>query len=310
VTTAAPGAIKQLLAAVAKDVEAGLDRWLPPAAGDASRRLAEAMRYSAMDGGKRVRPALCLLTAEALGGRRERALPAACALEMIHVYSLVHDDLPAMDDDEMRRGRPTNHVVFGEAMAILAGDGLQGHAFDTLARAYEDDPALGLDLVRLLAEAAGPVGMVLGQAIDMAAEGRGPKGAAALPRTEAALEDLHRRKTGALLRASVLMGARVAGARPGDARWEALDAYARAVGLCFQVMDDVLDCTATTAALGKTAGKDAAQDKLTYVALLGLEGARQKAARLEAEALARVESLGPKAAPLAELARFIVSRAS
>ncbi|MCO5168816.1 MAG: polyprenyl synthetase family protein [Planctomycetes bacterium] len=274
---------------------------MPPVAGDPTR-LHEAMRYSALDGGKRVRPALCLFAAEALGGERARALTAACAVELIHVYSLVHDDLPAMDDDDLRRGRPTSHKAFGEATAILVGDGLQTLAFEALARAYADDPALGLDLVRLLAEAAGAAGMVGGQALDMAGQH--------LPREEAALEGLHRMKTGALLRASVLLGARVAGARPREARWDALDAYARAVGLCFQVMDDVLDCTASTEALGKTAGKDAAQDKLTYVALLGLDGARAKAERLLDDALDALADLGAAADPLRALARFVVDRGS
>ncbi len=300
--------IKARLGAIQKDVETALERYLP-VAGDPSR-LHEAMRYSAMQGGKRVRPALCLLAAEAVGGALSRALPAACALEMIHVYSLVHDDLPAMDDDDLRRGKPTNHKVFGEATAILVGDALQAHAFETIGKAYHDDPALGLDLVRLLAEAAGATGMVHGQALDMAgapSRGEAPR-MAALPRTEAALEDLHRRKTGALLRASVLMGARAGGERMTGPRWEALDGYARAVGLCFQVMDDVLDCTATTEELGKTAGKDVAQDKLTYVALLGLEGARAKAAGLEAEAVARIATFGPRAEPLRALARYVTSR--
>jgi geranylgeranyl pyrophosphate synthase len=293
--------IKDTLQAVRSDVEAALDRWLPPVAGDPTR-LHEAMRYSALDGGKRVRPALCLLSAEALGGARARALPAACALELIHVYSLVHDDLPAMDDDDLRRGRPTSHKAFGEATAILVGDGLQALAFEVLARGYQDDPALGLDLVRLLALAAGAPGMVGGQALDMAGH--------TLPQEEAALEGLHRMKTGALLRASVLMGARVAGAREGDAPWSALDAYAGALGLCFQVMDDVLDCTASTEQLGKTAGKDAEQHKLTYVALLGLDGARAKAARLERDAIAALAELGPRADALRELATFIVARSS
>lgn len=293
--------LKVLLEGVREDVEAALDRWLPPTAGDPTR-LHEAMRYSSLDGGKRVRPALCLLTAEALGGGRARAMPAACALEMIHVYSLVHDDLPAMDDDDLRRGRPTSHKVFGEATAVLVGDGLQALAFEVLARAYHDDPALGLDLVRLLAVAAGAPGMVGGQALDMVGH--------ELPRAEAALEGVHRMKTGALLRASVLMGARTAGAREGDARWVALDAYARALGLCFQVTDDVIDCTSTTAELGKTAGKDAEQDKLTYVALLGLDGARAKARRLEHDAIGALVELGAGAEPLRDLARYITSRTS
>lgn len=299
-----------MTAPAVESVRRDLDRLLPllearllePFRDGEALRLSEAMRYSLSAGGKRVRPVLCLLAAEAVGGGAEEALPGALALELVHTYSLVHDDLPAMDDDDLRRGRPTNHKVFGEATAILVGDGLQALAFEVLARAYDDDPRLGLDLVRLLAEAAGAPGMVGGQALDMAGQ--------QLPREERALEGLHRMKTGALLRASVLMGARVAGARPGEARWAALDAYAQAVGLCFQVMDDVLDVTASTAELGKTAGKDVAQNKLTYVALLGLDGARAKGKRLEEQALAALGELGPAAEPLRALARYITSRSS
>ncbi|MGE0711070.1 MAG: polyprenyl synthetase family protein [Planctomycetota bacterium] len=291
--------LKALLHEVQDEVEAELASRLPPTGGDASR-LFEALRYSALEGGKRLRPALAVLACEAAGGTRARALGAACAVELIHVYSLVHDDLPAMDDDDLRRGRPTSHKVFGEALAILAGDGLQCFAFETLADAYADDPALAVDLVRLLGRAAGVHGMVLGQAMDMAH--------AALPQDEGALEQLHRHKTGALLRASVLCGARVAGGRAGDAAYEALDGYSRALGLAFQVADDILDCTASTEVLGKTAGKDAEQGKLTYVALLGLEGARAKARALEAEALGHLAELGSAAEPLRALARYVVTR--
>ena len=292
------------LKAIADQVEAELDHWLPrPEATRDPSRLHEALRYSALGGGKRVRPALCLLAAEAVGGSAARALPAGAALELIHVYSLVHDDLPAMDDDDLRRGRATCHKAYSEWLAILVGDGLQARAFEVLARAYQDDPGLGLDLVRLLSEAAGAEeGMVHGQALDM--------GAAGSQGDERGLEALHRQKTGALLRASVLMGARVGGALPGEPRWEALDAYARALGLAFQVADDVLDCTASTATLGKTAGKDAAQGKVTYPALLGLPGARAKAAALRDEALRHVEGLGPAAEPLRALARYVVERSA
>ncbi|RMG09170.1 MAG: polyprenyl synthetase family protein [Planctomycetota bacterium] len=293
-------ALRTELKAIQATVEAELDRLLPPAEGDATR-LREAMRYSTLGGGKRVRPALCLLSCAAAGGERSRALPAACALEMIHVYSLVHDDLPAMDDDDLRRGRPTCHKAYGEATGILVGDGLQALAFEVLAREYASDPPLGLDLVGLLAQAAGAAGMVGGQALDMAAP-------ALADRSEAALEAIHAQKTGALLRAAVLMGARCAGTTAGSPRWASLDAYARAVGLAFQVADDILDCTATTEALGKTAGKDQAQDKLTYVALLGLEGARAKARSLEAAAGDALAAFGPEAAPLRQLAHFVVSR--
>jgi geranylgeranyl diphosphate synthase type II len=293
--------VKALLVEVQQLVEAELDRWLPQRSDD-DARLFEGMRYST-DGGKRVRPALCLMACEALGGSRERALAAACALELIHVYSLVHDDLPAMDDDDLRRGRPTSHKVFGEAMAILVGDGLQAAAFDILARAYTDDPSLAVELIGQLAAAAGCRGMVGGQAMDMV-----PPDAA--ERTEAALERIHRHKTGALLRASVLMGVRCAGVLPADPRWAAMDAFACAIGLAFQVADDILDCTATTEQLGKTAGKDTEQDKLTYVALLGLDGARAKAAALEASAHAQLEQVDGSTDALADLATFVVSRAT
>ncbi|MCA8925356.1 MAG: polyprenyl synthetase family protein [Planctomycetes bacterium] len=287
------------LAALRERVEAALGEWLPLPADDPGQLFA-ATRYSALEGGKRLRPALCLLGAEAVGGDVARALPAACALEMIHVYSLVHDDLPAMDDDDLRRGRPTCHKAYSEWLAILVGDGLQTRAFETLALAYADDPPLGLDLVRLLAEASGNLGMVGGQVRDMAAMGR--------DLDEAALEAVHREKTGALLRAAVLLGARIGGAQASDARFHALDRYARALGLAFQVADDILDCTASTAELGKTAGKDAEQGKLTYVSLLGLEGARSKAKALEATALAALSELGPAAEPLRQLASYVVDR--
>lgn len=292
--------MKAQLSEIQAAVEAELDRWLPNAA-DATQLL-DAMRYSTLAGGKRVRPALAVLSAEAVGGARERALPAGAALEMIHVYSLVHDDLPAMDDDDLRRGKPTCHKAYGDALAILVGDGLQALAFETLVRAYADDPALALDLVRLLAEAAGAGGMVLGQAMDMVA----PR----LPQTEETLEGIHRHKTGALLRAAVLLGARSAGVTESDPRWAAFDGYARALGLAFQVADDVLDCTQSTEVLGKTAGKDAEQGKLTYVALLGLDGARAKASALERAAIDHLADLGAPAEPLRALARYVVARSA
>jgi geranylgeranyl diphosphate synthase type II len=293
-------ALQDLLGGLRAEVEVALEEYLPSAEGDGTSLL-EALRYSALGGGKRVRPALALLACEAAGGERQRALGAACAVEFVHVYSLVHDDLPAMDDDDLRRGRPTSHKVYGEAMAILSGDALQCLAFETLAAAYADDPALAIDLVRLLGSAAGAEGMVIGQAMDMVAPER-------FPREEGALERLHRHKTGALLRASVLLGARVGGLRPGEANYEALDAYSQALGLAFQVADDILDCTASTEVLGKTAGKDEEQGKLTYVSLLGLEGARAKANALEADAIASLQALGEGADPLRALARYVVRR--
>jgi geranylgeranyl pyrophosphate synthase len=305
--TTNPQAVEALaqaaLARAQTEVEAALEQALPPPTEEPGR-LHEAMRYSTLGGGKRVRPALCLLTAEAAGGAhgRSRAFPAAAALECIHVYSLVHDDLPAMDDDDLRRGRPTSHKVYGEALAILVGDGLQALAFEILAEGYHDQPEVLGDLVRLLARASSSRGMVGGQAIDIAS--------ADLPREERALEGLHRRKTGALLRAAVLMGARAGGLPGADPRTDALDRFARAIGLAFQVADDIIDTTQPKEKLGKTPGKDAAQGKLTYVSLLGLEGAQKKARALEAEAHAALEPLGPSARDLRALATFVVSRTS
>lgn len=289
------------LARVQKEAEEALARFLPAGTPE---RLHEAMRYSTLGGGKRVRPTLCLLAAEAVGGEagRARALAAACALECIHVYSLVHDDLPAMDDDDLRRGRPTSHKVYGDALAILVGDGLQALAFEVLAESYAETPPLLASLVRQLAFASGSRGMVGGQAIDIAS--------ASMPREERALEELHRLKTGALLRASVLMGALAGGASERDPRFEALDRYARATGLAFQVADDILDSTQPAEKLGKTAGKDAAQGKLTYVSLLGVEGAKKKARALEEDAHRALAPLGEAGATLAALASFIVSRTS
>jgi len=292
--------LKERLAEIRSEVEAALEGFLPSAEGDLTR-LHEAFRYSTLGGGKRVRPALSLLACEAASGERSPALAAGCAVELIHVYSLVHDDLPAMDDDDLRRGRPTNHKVYGDATAILTGDGLQTAAFELLVREYSQDPALALDLVRLLSEGARD--MVYGQAIDMAAPEHFPK-------EEAALEELHRHKTGALLRAAVLLGARCGGLTPGQSRYEALDVYSQALGLAFQVADDILDCTADTATLGKTAGKDVEQGKLTYVALLGLDGARAKAKALELRAHEALSEFGEAGQTLAALATYVVSRES
>ncbi len=241
--------LKERLAEVRAEVESALEGFLPPAEGDRTR-LHEAFRYSTLAGGKRIRPALSLLACEAAGGQRAEALAAGCAVELIHVYSLVHDDLPAMDDDDLRRGRPTNHKVYGDAIAILVGDGLQTAAFELLVREYGQDPALALDLVRLLSEGARD--MVYGQAIDMAAPEHFPK-------EEAALEELPRHNT---------------------------------------------------ATLGKTAGKDLEQGKLTYVALLGLEGARAKAKALEVRAHEALSEFGDAGQTLAALASYVVSRES
>lgn len=299
------------------EVERALERWVPE---QAPAGLGAAMRYGVLDGGKRLRPLLVLAAAEAAGALadpacREAALRAACAVELIHAYSLIHDDMPCMDDDVMRRGKPTVHVKFGEAAAMLAGDAMQALAFEVLTP--EDDtfpPALQARLCCLLARAAGQDGMAGGQAIDLASVGR------ALD--ERALQDMHRRKTGALLQTSVLMGAacggiapRPAGAAPDagarDAAWQALSDYGAAVGLAFQVVDDILDVTQASGTLGKTAGKDADNNKPTYVTVLGLEAAQRRAEALRDEAHAALARSGlGDAAWLSVLADKVVQRDS
>lgn len=260
-------------------VETALERSLPASAPEP---ILDAMRYGLMGGGKRLRPCLTLATAEAvamrdktpLGDARSRALPAACALELIHSYSLVHDDLPAMDDDVLRRGRPTTHVVHGDGMAVLAGDGLLTHAFALLA----EGPAPAdrrIRAITVLASAAGAVGMVGGQAIDLIAAGK-VKSYPATPLDAETLQDMHARKTGALLRAAATLGAILAGA--DAATISAIDRYATDLGLAFQIIDDVLDVESSNEALGKTVGKDAAAGKPTYPALYGLEQSKQLAA--------------------------------
>jgi geranylgeranyl diphosphate synthase type II len=260
-------------------------------------RLADAMRYAVLGDGKRVRPLLAVAAFEAVGGVGDAILPVAGAVELIHAYSLVHDDLPAMDDDDTRRGRPTCHRAFDESTAILVGDGLQALAFGWLAEAPLPDAAR-VRLVAELAAAAGPAGMVGGQQADMEAQG-----------AEGDLERLrsiHAHKTGALLTACVRMGA-IAGAA-GNAALADLTFFGERIGLAFQVADDVLDVTADTAHLGKTAGKDLAQRKLTYPALLGLDAARALAPRLKEEAVAHIAHMGPAAEPLRALAAYIVER--
>jgi farnesyl diphosphate synthase len=275
-------------------VEHALDRALPPAGG-AAPRLVEAMRYATLGGGKRIRALLAYAAGEFAGAAPDDVDAPAAAVEMIHAYSLVHDDLPSMDDDTMRRGRPTCHVAFGEATALLAGDALQAQAFEVLGAARLRDASAAC---ALLARAAGAAGMAGGQAIDLDATGT--------RMDERALETMHRLKTGALIRAAVRLGALAGRALPPDAE-RALDAYAGAAGLAFQVVDDVLDVAATSTALGKTAGKDAAQGKPTYVSLLGLEAARAKARRLGDEARAALDGHGASRR-LAEIADDIVRR--
>nr|WP_288257509.1 farnesyl diphosphate synthase [uncultured Pseudomonas sp.] len=266
-------------------------------------RLYQAMRYSVMNGGKRVRPLLVYAACEALEGDLERADGAACAVELIHAYSLVHDDLPAMDDDDLRRGQPTTHKAFDEASAILAGDGLQSLAFEVLAdhRRNPQDAETRLQMIELLSQAAGPAGMVGGQAIDLGSVGR--------RLDQQALEVMHRHKTGALIEASVALGALASG-NTDELAHKALLQYARAIGLAFQVQDDILDVESDTATLGKTQGKDEAHDKPTYPALLGLDAAKDYALELRDQALHVLRPFGNSAEPLRELARYIVERRS
>lgn len=257
------------------------------------------MRYAALDGGKRLRPMLVLAASELGGAVADAVGQAMAAIEMIHVYSLVHDDMPAMDNDSLRRGKPTCHIKYGEATTLLTGDALQTQAFDVLSRPTELPAARQLAMLSVLAKAGGSAGMAGGQAIDLANVGK--------QMVQADLERMHSLKTGALIRAAVLLGA-TACPDLSDAELAVLDAYAAKLGLAFQVIDDVLDCEADTATLGKTAGKDADNDKPTYVKLMGLEAARSYAHKLVAEAVALLEPFGDKALRLRQLAEFAVAR--
>lgn len=284
------------MAATQGRTETALSRLLP-ARDSIPQRLHDAMRYATLGGGKRVRPLLVFAAGELSNAPAERLAIAACAVELIHVYSLVHDDLPCMDNDVLRRGRPTCHIEFDEATALLVGDSLQTLAFELLA-----SHPLGqhqLEMITLLAQASGSCGMAGGQAIDLAAVGK--------PLEQAELELMHALKTGALIRAAVLLGA-LAGTPLSPEERQQLDRFAKRAGLLFQVVDDILDCTANTATLGKTAGKDAAADKPTYVALLGLDAAREYAQDLRHEALAALSGFGARARRLTELADFICHR--
>jgi farnesyl diphosphate synthase len=279
-------------------MECVLAEWLPPQ-NIAPQRLHEAMRYAVLGGGKRVRPLLALASGEVTHADPARVQHAAAAVELIHAYSLVHDDMPAMDDDALRRGKPTVHVEFDEATALLVGDALQSLAFDILAsQKLADDALTQLKMVQLLAQASGSRGMAGGQAIDLASVGK--------PLDLAELEFMHIHKTGALIRASVMLGAQCG--TLSDATTAALDHYAKCIGLAFQVVDDVLDAEAPTATLGKTAGKDAAHNKPTYVSLLGVARARELAQELRSDAHAALADLGAPAARLRQLADFVVER--
>lgn len=279
-------------------VEKGLSRCLP-AADIAPCRLHAAMRYSVLGAGKRVRPLLAFAAGELAGADPSRVEQAACAIELIHAYSLVHDDLPCMDDDNMRRGKPATHIEFDEATALLVGDSLQSLAFSVLAEArITDDPAAQLDMLALLARASGSRGMAGGQAIDLAVLGQ--------QLTLEELEFMHIHKTGALIRASVLLGAACGRLPPTEL--ESLDQFGKSVGLLFQIVDDILDTEADTATLGKTAGKDAAQNKPTYVSILGVTRARELANALRARALEALAPFGSRARRLSDLSHFIVAR--
>ena len=293
--------LKDTLKVFCERVDGALDRWLPQPAG-AERRLQEAMRYAVIGGGgKRIRPMLVYAAGQALDVPPEQLDAAACAVEIIHAYSLIHDDLPAMDDDDLRRGRPTCHKAFDEATAILAGDALQALAFEILASdtALQADAQTKLDMIHLLAAASGSIGMAGGQAIDLEAVGK--------PLSLEQLETMHRMKTGALIRASVLLG----GMCRADASKEALqrlDEYAQCIGLAFQIQDDILDVVADTETLGKPQGSDQLQNKPTFPSLLGLDGARERALALHHQAMDCLNIFDDAADTLRQLSAYIVER--
>jgi geranylgeranyl diphosphate synthase type II len=280
-------------------VDAALDAYLPPAS-ENPELVHEAMRYSTLDGGKRIRPVLALAACEAVGGRMESAMPAACALECIHAFSLIHDDLPCMDDDDLRRGRPTAHRVYGEAMALLAGDALFALAFQLMS-AVEDVP--GNTVVKVwqhIAEAAGTRGMVGGQVLDMLAEGH---------RAELAeVEEIHRRKTGALLETSVVVGGMLGGG--SDEQVQALSTYGKNIGLAFQIADDILDIRGDAEKLGKPIGSDLKHEKSTYPSLIGIEKSIELGNRAVNDAIEALSIFDEKADPLRAIARFIMDRES
>lgn len=293
--------IEQYLSAKKKQVDDWLQKYFA-ASSDSSDRAApgglaalhEAMTYSLNAGGKRIRPILALAACEAVGGKTEAALPAACALECIHTFSLIHDDLPAMDNDDLRRGVPTNHKIFGEGMAILAGDGLLAAAFEILSECKN------VEVLRDIAAATGPEGMIGGQVFDLKAEGKKLE--------EKDLEKIHRYKTGRLIQVSVTSGAKIGGANP--AQLEALKKYGEKIGLAFQIADDLLNVEGDARQTGKGVGSDQAHQKATYPKILGLEASRQKARRLYDEASSALADFGSRADPLRQIARFIVNRQS
>ena len=280
-------------------IEHALARSVVPGEGPTAP-LFEAMRYSLLAGGKRLRPILALAACEAVGGNIEAAMGLGCAVEMIHTYSLIHDDLPCMDNDDLRHGRPTNHKVYGEAIATLAGDALLTDAFKVLACSVSESvpPAIVLDTIAQLSHAAGSAGMVAGQVVDLLGEGK--------PFTVEELEYLHSRKTGALFLAAINGGARLGGAGPRELK--SLDAYGRALGLAFQVVDDLLDVEASTEQMGKRTHKDEAAGKATYPALIGVERSRELARELEHRAHQALADFDDRAEPLRQIATYVVER--
>jgi geranylgeranyl diphosphate synthase type II len=289
--------LKEYLRAQQTLIDRALNAHLPKGSARPAT-IHEAMRYSMFAGGKRLRPILALAAAEACGGDTERALPAACSVECIHTYSLIHDDLPCMDDDDLRRGRPTSHKVYGEGIAVLAGDALLTVAFEILAKAPVTARYKTADLITELATASGSRHLIAGQVLDLEGEGK--------PTTGAQLKFIHQAKTAALLTCAIRLGAMSANATPS--RLESLTDFGQALGLAFQVIDDILDVTQSTEKLGKTAGKDVAATKATYPAIFGLERSRQEARRLTQAALAALEPFGERGARLREIAEYLLER--
>jgi geranylgeranyl diphosphate synthase type II len=293
----APMELQEFLKQSAKAVDTALDRYLPKATVKPAT-IHRAMRYSLFAGGKRMRPVLALAAAEACGGKFDAALPAACAVECVHTYSLIHDDLPCMDDDDMRRGRPTSHKVFGEGVAVLAGDALLTQAFEILAQAQPAKRHSIAAMIRELAEAAGSLKLIAGQVADL--EGEGKKA------TRAQLRFIHERKTAAMIETSLRLGAMSANATP--AQLDALTAFGRNLGLAFQVIDDILDVTQTSEKLGKSAGKDVSAEKTTYPSVIGLEASKREAKKLTDAAHNALTPLGKRAATLRAIAAYLLAR--
>ena len=288
----------QRIQSYTQQVDAQLELIIPPDSGPASK-LYQAMRYSVFNGGKRVRPALCFAAAEAISASDDNTVKIAAAVEMIHAYSLIHDDLPAMDDDDLRRGVPTCHIQFDEATAILAGDGLHSLAFKQLTNLTGITASINLEIIAILSDLAGCNGMVTGQAVDLESTG-----------TQLSVEELnymHTHKTGALIEASVVMGA-MATNQADEAQVNALRSYARAIGLAFQIQDDILDVESSTEQLGKSQGSDSDNNKATYTSILGIEKAKSEAECLYQESLEALSPFDDKAEPLRALAKFIVHR--